>query len=110
MAGKVVNVRLDENLHTTTKTKDEVKCRETAAILELFTSEDEMLLVERDATGGSALVTYIDSYEAANIPLVVLDLGLDVSIATVDSISSGMVLTVSVFTKICIPPRRRRTR
>ena len=56
--------RLHEDLLPTTKTKDEVKgrlldvvIREIATILELFTSEDEMLLDERDTTGGSTLVT-----------------------------------------------------
>ena len=58
---------LDEDLHTTTKTQHQVKSRfllnvvvaQSAAVLELLASEDESLLVWRDA-------------------LLVLDLGLDV--------------------------------
>lgn len=36
------------------------------------------MTVERDATRGSALVTYKNSFEAADIPVLILDLGLDV--------------------------------
>jgi hypothetical protein len=59
--------RLNENLHSSTKTEDEVESglfldvvvRESAAVLELFTSEDQALLVWGDA-------------------LLVLDFGLNV--------------------------------
>jgi len=58
---------LDEDLHTTAKTEDEMEggllldvvIRESAAVLELLASEDEALLIRRDA-------------------LLILDLGLDV--------------------------------
>ena len=64
---RLAGQRLDEDLHTSTKTKDEVQrrllldviIREGTAILQLLPSEDETLLVGRNA-------------------LLVLDLSLDV--------------------------------
>ena len=62
-----VNSRLDENLHATTETKNQVKGRlllnvvvgQRSAILQLLPSENEALLVRRDS-------------------LLILDLGLDI--------------------------------
>ena len=74
----------DEYLHTTTKTKDEMKSGflldvvvgEGTTILELLSSEDEALLVRRNTRGDSQDSTFntIDDH----LPFFVLDFGLDV--------------------------------
>jgi hypothetical protein len=116
---------LDEDLHTTTQTQDEMESGllldvvvgEGAAVLELLACEDQTLLVRRNT-------------------LLVLDLRLDVvdSIGRFDLKSDGLAseglndcvsvsrcsyLTdrlgwrkwgKSIYLQICMPPRRRRTR
>jgi len=64
--------------------------RKGAAILELLTREDQALLVRRDT--------------------LALDLGLDVVDCVGGFDFEDDRLPVRVLTKICMPPRRRRTR
>ena len=108
--------RLDKNLHTTAETKNEVErallldvvVGEGAAILELFTSKDQALLIRRNA-------------------LLVLNLGLNVvdRVGRLDLESDRLACErlqealdqggdynthqPLTFTKICMPPRRRKT-
>jgi hypothetical protein len=75
---------LDEDLHTTAKAKDEVKrrllldvvIRESSTIFKLLSSEDEALLVGRDTGNDDQRVA--QSRGRDNLPLLVLDLGLNV--------------------------------
>jgi hypothetical protein len=77
---------LDKDLHTTTKTKNEVEggllldiiIRECAAIFELLAGEDQALLIGRDAKARvSQTHSNLDKQEVG-LPLFVLDLGLDI--------------------------------
>ena len=89
---------LDKDLHPSPETQDKMKCRfllnivvrQCAPILKLLPSKDKSLLVWWDA-------------------LLVLDLGLNI-VNCVRALDLQRDCLPSVFTKICIPPRRRRTK
>ena len=92
--------RLDENLHAAASTEDKMEggfflniiVRKGAPILKLLTSENQMLLVRRDA-------------------FFVLDLGLHIFDCVRRLNLDGDRLThEGLETKICISPRRRRTK
>lgn len=115
------NARLNEDLHATAQSENEMKCRllldvvvrESAAVLKLLAGKDKALLVWGDA-------------------LLILDLGFDVinGVRGLDLKSDGLSgqtdrtedmsvhsndysgrrIATHVLTKICMPPRRRRTK
>ena len=55
-----------------------VVVRESTPVLKLLPGEDETLLVGRDANKAGAEYSVRDHGEIRNVPLLVLDLGLDV--------------------------------
>merc|ERR550525_2243213 len=86
-------------LLTTTQAQDQMEgrflldvvVRQRASILKLFPGKDESLLVGWNS-------------------FFVLDFGLHIAMVSDASTSKVMVLPVNVFTKICMPPRRRSTK
>lgn len=102
---------LDKDLHTTTETKDWVKCwllldvvvTQGAAILQLLSSEDKTLLIRRDTRFNFKVKDRSRPPQKIIIyPSLSWILVLTLSMVSDDSTSRVIVFPVRVLTKICI--------